>query len=554
MSSGSSGRYQSKLFNFVHQQSRRLTTQLEHTFHHVQVATKWGVELLLYPVYLLLQPSQSTTKKLHTKEPQSRLQLESQNLPTADAPIQQVLETVKNLPSEVSTDPPLKTSPSFSPFQFLGSLWQRFSHHHPSINPTSSPTLTIPEAQAKNLHTSQTENSLKFNHLVVQGIATSLANRHLVLVTPDNVILDILTSQQQAQLEDRIITEIAKYWQALRVFKVKQQAALLPEINHLLAKLTGSNPRHVAALSMGKETAELDSKYLLKSDKLLVLLDAVVAKLEASALVPVQQRSQEIIEVVQTQFSIFLYGKEELAARGQISVTNDELESHTLNIQELITAALNYFFGVSADKNLESSNSDQKVTGKRLSHRNSQALPKSRRSQDKDLAAEPWLSWSDLFGNSHKSDEEPVASVEKKQPALVSSSSASDALPKNLTGSYQNILQLPQSESESVQKKKPTRNHTPKQKISRKASNAKGSTPRISQSGSKSKKGEISQQRRQSTQMEPQPDWIEVEAIHMGYEKHILEQILELLDAAMLWVEKILLKIFQWLQQLWRGK
>ncbi|WP_323374494.1 hypothetical protein [Nostoc commune] len=76
MSSGSSGRYQSRLFNFVHQQSRRVTQQWEHTYRHLQVATKWGVEVLLYPVYLLFQSSESSGKTLHTKEPQTRLKLQ----------------------------------------------------------------------------------------------------------------------------------------------------------------------------------------------------------------------------------------------------------------------------------------------------------------------------------------------------------------------------------------------------------------------------------------------------------------------------------------------
>jgi hypothetical protein len=40
----------------------------------------------------------------------------------------------------------------------------------------------------------------------------------------------------------------------------------------------------------------------------------------------------------------------------------------------------------------------------------------------------------------------------------------------------------------------------------------------------------------------------------MGYEKHILEQILEWLDSAMLWLEAKIVKIFQFVHQIWRGK
>ena len=81
MSPGSSGRYQSRLFNFVHQQSRRLTQQWEHTFRHLQVATKWGVEALLYPVYRFLNPTESAGKTLEGKEPQTRLKLQPETPP-----------------------------------------------------------------------------------------------------------------------------------------------------------------------------------------------------------------------------------------------------------------------------------------------------------------------------------------------------------------------------------------------------------------------------------------------------------------------------------------
>ncbi|AFY33595.1 hypothetical protein [Calothrix sp. PCC 7507] len=533
MSSGSSGRYQSKLFNFVHQQSRRLTQQWEHTFRHVQVATKWGVELLLYPVYMLLQSGESATKKLHTKEPQSKLQLEPETPPTADTPIQQVLEAIKNLPSAESPT----TSPRLNPLAFLGSLWRKFSHHRPSQS------LTILKEPAGSLHPSQPENSLKLNHLVVQGIATSLVNRHLVLVTTDNAILDILTPQQQAKLEERIITEIANYWRAWRLFEANKKTAILPEIERLLIKLTGTNPNHIHSLPPGMATEELDPRYLFKYDKVLGFIDTVVAKLESKALVPVQQRSREIIQVAHTQFSIFLYGKEQLVARGQIAVTADGLETHPLNIQALIAAALNYFFGVSTDKNLESKDSHRKISGKRLS------LPRNSQLQNEVL--DPWLSWSDLFGESKTPVKKPDLPTKRENPALIPSASAANSLPKK--GNYQNLLQPPQPGG-LVQQKKPNRNLTPKQNISQKVTADKETTSRISQSGSKSHKGEISQQRRQSAEMEAQPDWIEVKATNMGYDKHLLEQLLELLDSAMLWLEEIFVKIFQVLQQLWQGK
>ncbi|WP_017655006.1 hypothetical protein [Fortiea contorta] len=528
MSSGASGRYQSKLFNFVHQQSRRLTQQWEHTFRHVQVATKWGIEVLLYPVYLLLQSTQSTTQQPQIAEPQSRLQLEPETTPAADTPIQQVLEAIKNLPS---ASPPATTSPPFSPWGFFQSLWQKFSGRPSIVKSHPSPLLTVADKSSGSLNTSPSETSLQINHLVVQGIATSLVNRHLVLVTTDNAILDILTPQQQETLAEKIITAIANYWRAWRQVETKQAAASLPEIHRLLAKLTGSNSPNIPALPPGMVTGET------KSHKILPFLDAVIAKLESNALVPVQQHSQEMIQVAHTQLSIFLYGREQLIARGQIAVSADGLETHPLNIQALIAAALNYFFGVKNNQNLPSANTHTKIENKRLL--------KSRQLHEENL--DPWLTWGDLFGDTKTPTPKPTAPQERKNPALVSSSSAVVALPKNLTGNYQ-------SKSALVKEKKSTRNLTSQQKISQKVTAAKEIVSRISQAGTENHPGEIAQKQHPTAQMKYQPDWIEIKATHIGYDKHILEQVLELLDSAMLWLEEILVKIFQWIQQLWRGK
>ncbi|MFO5439435.1 MAG: hypothetical protein ACLBM4_12405 [Dolichospermum sp.] len=63
MSSGSSNRYQSKLFNFVYQQTQRLTQTWENIFKNLQVATQVGVGSLLYPLYQLLPQKEWAEKK-----------------------------------------------------------------------------------------------------------------------------------------------------------------------------------------------------------------------------------------------------------------------------------------------------------------------------------------------------------------------------------------------------------------------------------------------------------------------------------------------------------
>ncbi|MGV0101724.1 hypothetical protein NSTCB13_00171 [Nostoc sp. DSM 114160] len=545
MSSGSSGRYQSRLFNFVHQQSRRVTQQWEHTFRHLQVATKWGVEVLLYPVYLLFQSSESSGKTLHTREPQTRLKLQPndtdfqpETLPDADSPIQNVLEAVNHLSPDEPASTPTKASEDFNPLALLGVFRLKFVEKNSNLTQSSNITAN----QALSLNPSQLDNALQQRLPIVQGIATNLMNRNLVLVTADNEILDILTPKQQAKLEDRIINEVANYWQCWRLIIAKKETRLLPQIDQLLAKLTDVNPAKIPVLAEGIP------KDLLNTNRLLAFLDITVAKLESNALVPAQKRSQEVIQVAQTQLNIFLYGKDRLAAKGEIAPNADGLETHSQNFQALIEAALNYFFGVGNRKTLETTISNE-MPGKLFSSRLRKALSKSPVEENQDFTNDPWLTWNDLFGDTKTVADKSVTLSEGKNPALAPSLSIRHFPQKNLS------VKQPKFGSGLVQRKQPSSNLASSQKISGKVASVKQTQTRISQTKSESRKGEILQQQfHQSSQVEAQPDWIETTATSTGYEKHPLEQLLEWLDYVMVWLEERFVKVFQSLRQLWQGK
>lgn len=196
MSSASSGRYQSRLFNFVHQRSRRLTEQCGRAFRHFKVATSRIAPLVLYPIYLLFQSTRATGKQMHQAVQQSLPKLQADDTdsqpqttpPSADTPIQQVLLLVDALPSEeaISTHSQDKTD-------------------HPL---TPSPS---------------------HNRAVIQGIATQLSSRTLVLIAAQNEILDILTPQQQQKLQEQITKEVADYWRYQRLaHSDKQRFTLNP--------------------------------------------------------------------------------------------------------------------------------------------------------------------------------------------------------------------------------------------------------------------------------------------------------------------------------------
>ena len=343
MSSGSSGRYQSRLFNFVNQQSRRLTENWGSTLRNLQVATKSGVSALLYPVLMFLQSSDSSVKSLYTKEPELRKRLQPHDTdlfsPTplaTDRPIQRVLESVQYLSPE-ETDITASTTSRFA--NILELLQGKFLTHRPN-KPKLSHSLTISDAKLATVNPSLPENPLQRHLPMVRGVASDVVNRQLVLVSTENQILDILTPQQQAKLTDRILSEVAEYWHSWQLTEAQQQAHLLPEINRILAKLTGENMSKTPVITEGI------TKNVLNTGKIVALLDAAIAKLEQTAIVPTQQRSLEIMRVAQTQVNIFLYGQEQLNSRKEIVANSESGVTQKQNVSALIEAALNYFFGV----------------------------------------------------------------------------------------------------------------------------------------------------------------------------------------------------------------
>ncbi|MDB9481591.1 hypothetical protein PN476_03065 [Dolichospermum circinale CS-537/05] len=235
MSSGSSNRYQSKLFNFVYQQTQRLTQTWENIFKNLQVATQVGYGSLLYPLYQLLPQKEWSEKKIQPIIP-----------PETDAAIQHILDIVKNLPAEGGNlEISQKTNP-LTPLTFIGSLWGRF----------------FPKQSS-----SRSENTLQKHIPKVQGIATELKTGNLVLVGTDNRIFDIFTTQENSQLKDRINRELIHYEYPA------SQKQILPKIDLLLNKLTDKKPSQVFGF-----------------------LDKLVANLEITALVSIGKSGQKILD------------------------------------------------------------------------------------------------------------------------------------------------------------------------------------------------------------------------------------------------------------------
>lgn len=188
-----SGRYQSKLFNFLSRQSWQLRHQSAKTWRQAKVAAVWTVQILLYPVYVTFQSARLLNRQLQQAARQvvpllraAARSLSAQPTLPADAPIQQLLQDLSqlevHLPSAASSDLALALT-------------------HSAKQPHRTHTAELLVA------TTDLTASLQ-----VRGMASMLGTGGLVLVTAENQILDLLTPAQQKHLTQRMAWELAGYW------------------------------------------------------------------------------------------------------------------------------------------------------------------------------------------------------------------------------------------------------------------------------------------------------------------------------------------------------
>jgi hypothetical protein len=268
----SSGRYQSSVFNFLNRRSLQLSEQVRRTVRSVKMTASWSVQILLYPAYAAFQTGRVTAQQLR-----QAVQTTSLRLKTVEKAIQKVthVNAPPRLESSLRSDTPiyraLQTVEAFALLPTIKSPLERvtlsnlsiqadqaseLAVHHRAAQPNATGDQTIDAkivvSQNGAVSTSAASEkgavsligltgvtggngaarSLSFSGKII-GIASLLTSRSLVLVTNQGQLLDILTTEQQAQLHQRIVWEVAHYWRTRRNLWVQQPAPFplpLPEV------------------------------------------------------------------------------------------------------------------------------------------------------------------------------------------------------------------------------------------------------------------------------------------------------------------------------------
>ncbi len=257
-------RYQSRLFQTARSQVNHLKDTVQLRWRQVKVAATWGAQAALLPFYTLFQAGRWGAQVLRQATATGTQTLldfvsDKENL-AADQPINNVLDAIECaalpiLGNAASNTLALSIRPIAKPKSALAVLrkklqtllqpWQVKAKQPNTISDLSiSASVSLqPTAQS----------SVVSQSISIRGIASSLTHQCLVLVTSDNQLLDVLSADQQRQLHQRIIWEIAqahylrrqfnrshavpawKTWKALPI-KVKPQYSLpVRAIYHLMA-------------------------------------------------------------------------------------------------------------------------------------------------------------------------------------------------------------------------------------------------------------------------------------------------------------------------------
>lgn len=549
MSPPSPSPYKSRLFNFLNRQSLNLSDRLIMAARHLKVAAEWGVQILLYPVYLLLQTGRMAGQKLQQTVASAQLpaaspQSEPQQQPaTADRPLAQVLKVVEEIYlSAAVADKGKVEAAGVEQVNLSQTVADAEKSSGLQVQPSSELT-----------QLTQTENQ---QQLMIQGVASLLPTRELVLVTADNQILSLLSAQQQQQLQQRIRWEVANYCYERRLGKTatrpfpsllpafkQKSATILPPVRYfwqLMGWVQGS--RVAIALNLFGEAnlppslTTTSSTTFPSPSEIVLTLDSKLAELEIEPLVhQVGDRLEELRQQLQQRFHEWTNSP--VAAQPQLR-----------QLQSLIQAALNYFFGHSSGTAFSYSNHKQLPAEGHISANSPPPLTENetntnpfqiqvllpaaidyfwgqRQQQLYSMASEedPWLSWDDLFGEAsagQQQDDSSNSPVPSQLPR-VSGAKPAKFLPTKKPTSWPGRQPNRVAPSKLAKTKKPWEKVVP-----------------------------LTESETEDFTLDTSPDWVETQATPVGYVKHPLETILAWLDRAVLWLEELLARIWRWLQRL----
>ena len=472
MSNGYYGPYQSRLLNFISKQSRQVADNCDRTWRQIKQGTLTATQILLYPAYLLVQSSRMLGRQLRESgktvdlpELQEFEGDENSDLPqnwfgevSEESSIAQILNLAENLLNSSQTATTLARLPLL-------------------VNPA----INLSEKTAKHQTTSVLEHSLAKTQLKpqlkVEGIASFIPARTLVLIGHENQILDILTPEQQELLEGRITWEVAnggperreiaqkelkfnlglesaakksqlppvrRFWELMAWLQTSPVALKRNQFGESIFAVKKSIDRNlilvqkaiapidhpkipqpsIASNSIDQNIPKLETHFNSKLDRspmplsFVTLLDRAAVNLEEFTLPPSAKTTAEPTPQFKVKIDTSVPQTNlDFSAR-------DILEKYARNIEQIIWSSVDQLLG---KETAASDNTEKSVAIQYYLKQNKQA----ENTQNSPEVDRPWLNWQDLFGEA--APQQLIAGSSEPEESQVSPKVKSEI--EQLTGS-----------------------------------------------------------------------------------------------------------------------
>ena len=505
--SSSNNPYKSRLFNFLNRQTIRFQDKVGITARQLRSATEMGVQLMLYPFYLMVQSGRVARQQLESKVQSSLLlsgaktSKSDSSITTASVPLDEVLnlvepwletkENIDRLEAETVDISPVKN------IQEQADPWFNL----PAL-PKKQPKQPATSSQLENIQTRFSPLSSQ-SSLEIQGVASLLDSHQIVLVDYHNRILNVFNPRQQEILQQYIAQ------------RHQQPNLLITTAHKVLASLPQISKHNVEQPSPVQffwqmidwlQTSSVAKKVNLFGESQVASSTPILPPNNNASFLPdfFTSLDNKVADLETKSFLSTSVANNHLDDRSSSSnfpqnstQSQPDIASNPFQIRAIIEAAIEHFFGTNDSKTgqkikgsannlnlpnsvsnipLESKTASSYLTGKSLDLN----LPPA----DEQ---ESWLSWNDIFSNTITSTVKPQNST----PSQLSSQPLSS--PSDKTEDFISITNF--------------------------------STP--------------------DTEIETASDLLETKATTVGYEKHPLEKALELLDRVIVWLEEKLIKIWQ---------
>ena len=540
-SSNSNGFYKSKLFNFINRQSHKLSDRWNIRWRHLQVGAKWGLQILLYPIYLVLQAGRIAQYQLQQKLESEQKSIGSQTSQTND--FSAVVPTLRENDSPVLVPVrlflQLMSWVQTSPVAIAANLFEESNLVGTSANenyPAAKTQFRSSTQVSTNLYSQPSKLALDDDNI------TSAQSKRVVpevqIVTPlnsNNSKLQELKKQLQKQAntsQDRTFKSTPISPEFTKTERASNKTFIKSAIDYLETKV--QEPLSVASDSSSAIVLAT------KERKIIPLIKQYSAALTVKLVTNLSYGLETAAQTVKTGLKV-----------SQENLTSKEaIEANSEKIKVLFQTSIDYLLDKFEQNTARLQPQNDRTVGLIAPANVDSASPQIVESPQQETsvtsAEDIQLSLSNLFKD-NELDSTPREAISQELTSLQTSSSSEPALEKRfqstlklkstLLGGIQRYL-LEQQESQSSSSPQPV------------TSDLEESVHLVSEMDNPSSDSvEVNLSPTEDTTIESAPNWVETNATPIGYVQHPLEIVLEWLDQIMVRIEELATIAWRWVRE-----